>query len=39
MKRIGHCQIVEKYGNNAYKVDLPDKMGISPMFNIEYLVA
>lgn len=38
MKRIGPCKILEKYGPNAYKVDLPKDMDISPIFNVKYLI-
>lgn len=39
MKRLGPCQILAKYGNNAYKVDLPVDLGLSPIFNIVDLVS
>ena len=35
MKRIGPCKMLEKYGTNAYKVDLPKDMSISPIFNVQ----
>ena len=34
MKRIRPCQIIEKYGANAYKVDFSSNLGISPYFNV-----
>ena len=30
----GPYQITEKYGDNAFKVDLPDRYGVSHIFNI-----
>ena len=30
----GPFQITDKYGDNAFKVDLPDRYGVSPIFNI-----
>lgn len=39
IRRIGPCAILAKYGENAYKVDLPSDIGLSPVFNIEKLVA
>lgn len=38
MRRIGPCKILAKYGNNAYKLDLPEDMALSPIFNIADLV-
>jgi hypothetical protein len=37
MKKIGPCRIVNKFGANAYEIELPDGIGISPIFNISYL--
>ena len=34
MKKIGPCEILEKYGENAYKVALPLDVAISPIFNV-----
>ena len=33
-KKVGPCQILEKYGQNAYKIQLPTDIGISPIFNV-----
>ena len=38
MKRVGPCKVLEKYGHNAYKVELPKALNISPMFNVVDLV-
>lgn len=38
MRRIGPCSILANYGENAYKVDLPSDIGLSPVFNIADLV-
>ena len=38
MKRIRPCPILDMYGDNAFKVELPDDSGLSPIFNIENLV-
>ena len=37
MKRIGPCRIVKKLGANAYKIELPNGIRISSIFNISYL--
>jgi hypothetical protein len=37
MKKIGPCKIVRKFGANAYEIELPDGIGISPIFNISDL--
>ena len=35
MKKFGPCKILKKFDNgNAYEVELPDDMDISPIFNI-----
>ena len=34
MRGLGPCKILEKYGNNAYKVELPEDIGLSPIFNV-----
>ena len=33
-KKVGPCQILEKYGHNAYKIQLPADICISPIFNV-----
>jgi hypothetical protein len=37
MKKIGPCKILRKFEENAYEIELPDGVGISPIFNIEDL--
>jgi hypothetical protein len=37
MKKIGPCKIVKKFGANAYEIELPNGIGISPIFNISDL--
>jgi hypothetical protein len=37
MKKIGPCNILRKFEANAYEIELPDGVGISPIFNIAYL--
>lgn len=39
IRRIGPCAILAKYGENAYKVDLPSDIGLSLVLNIADLVA
>jgi hypothetical protein len=34
MKRIGPCKIINKFETNAYEIELPDGVGISPIFNV-----
>jgi hypothetical protein len=34
MKKIGPCRVLRKIGANAYEIELPDGIGISPIFNI-----
>lgn len=34
MTRIGPCKVLAKYGNNAYKIDLPCDMALPPIFNV-----
>jgi hypothetical protein len=37
MKKIGPCRVLKKFGVNAYEIELPDGIRISPIFNISYL--
>jgi hypothetical protein len=37
MKKIGPCKILRKFDGNAYETELPDDVGISPIFNVSYL--
>jgi hypothetical protein len=37
MKKIGPCNILRKFEANAYKIEFPDDVGISPIFNVAYL--
>jgi hypothetical protein len=34
LKKIGPCKILRKFGENAYELELPEDVGISPIFNI-----
>lgn len=34
MKKIGPLKVVHKYGQNAYEVEFPPTLGISPIFNV-----
>ena len=38
MRRIWPCKFLEKYGPNAYKIDLPKDMDLSPISNFKDLV-
>ena len=33
-RQIGPCRVLEKYGYNAYRIELPDDLHINPVFNI-----
>jgi hypothetical protein len=37
MKKIRPCKVLKKFGVNAYEIELPDGIIISPMINISYL--
>jgi hypothetical protein len=37
MKKIGPCKVLKKFGANAYEIELPDGIEISPTFNISDL--
>jgi hypothetical protein len=34
MKKIGSCKIIRKFEANAYEIELPDGVCISPIFNV-----
>jgi hypothetical protein len=34
MKKIGPCKILRKFYANAYDIELPDDVGISPIFKV-----
>lgn len=34
MKNIGPCRIVRKFSTNAYEIEFPEGIGISPIFNV-----
>ena len=38
MRRVGPSKVLDKYGENAYKVDLPSDLAISPVFNVADLI-
>jgi hypothetical protein len=37
MKKIGPCRVLNKFGANAYEIELPDGIIIYPIFNISNL--
>jgi hypothetical protein len=37
MKKIGPCKILRKFDANDFELELPEDVGISPIFNVEYL--
>jgi hypothetical protein len=37
MKNIGPCKVLKKFGANAYEIELPDGIRISPIFNVSDL--
>ena len=34
IKKIGPCKILRKFSANAYELELPPRIGISPFFNV-----
>jgi len=34
MKNIGPCKILKKFATNDYEIELPENIGISPIFNV-----
>lgn len=36
-RKFGLCQILEKLGSNAYRIELPDDLCISNVFNVQHL--
>ena len=34
MKKIGPCRILRKFSANAYELEMPIGVGISPIFNV-----
>jgi hypothetical protein len=37
MKKIGPCKLIKKIGENAYDIELPNGVEISPIFNVANL--
>jgi hypothetical protein len=37
LKKIGPCKVLRKFSSNAYEIELPSNLGISPIFNVSYL--
>jgi hypothetical protein len=34
MKKIGPCRILINFSTNAYEIEFPDNVGLSPIFNV-----
>ena len=34
MKKIGPCRIARNFSTNAYEIELPEGIGITPIFNV-----
>ena len=39
LRKLGPFQIVKKFGTNAFEIELPLEIGISPIFNIPDLTS
>jgi hypothetical protein len=37
MNKIGPCKILRKFVAYAYEIEMPDDVGIFPIFNISYM--
>jgi hypothetical protein len=37
MKKIGPCKVLRKFGDNSYEIELPNGIGIYPIFNVSDL--
>ena len=37
MKKIGPCRILRKFLANSYDLEMPARVGISPILNVAYL--
>ena len=37
LKKIGPCKILRKFSANAYEIELPSNLQISPIFNVSYI--
>jgi hypothetical protein len=37
LKKIGPCKILRKFSANAYEIEMPEDIGISPISNVEEL--
>ena len=37
MKKIRPCRILRKFSSNAYEIEFPEGIGISPIFNVSNL--
>ena len=37
LKKIGPCKILRNFSANAYELELPSDLKISPIFNVSYL--
>jgi hypothetical protein len=37
MKKLGLCKIIRKFEANSYEIELPNDVGISPIFNVANL--